>query len=328
MKIIPKSSERVSAQVAEFAHTSIEPDKRNALLRYAARIATNKPSELSELERSTTHDSYLSFLRKGQDELQHDIDFFEEMLQAYPTYETEITELRKELSTMENPKAHPQFLGDGQNANAFWFDHEDRRLVARIPHRPDGHPAHEHMRAFTKGNKIPNLQTLVAASPEGNVIVTELLPGKNANKLNLEDCETMPDEHIANAIKLLIKMNEAGLGFDPKAENMMYDKATGFSILDYSRQDESSTNTPPKDIMYFSYVVAPPPSKERSNDATITQQNETLLERFYTVLQQTSPELTETVKQERSSRDAVFNKIPTIDELMSIFAEPADDFYE
>jgi hypothetical protein len=210
--------------------------------------------------------SYLDYLRlgMGSEDRERIRNHHEVMLQAYDRYKPAVDRLFTDVASYDNAKEHPQYLGSGSNGSAFWFEFEGQRLVAKRSHGHKNEAAsegasHQESAPFYSGNKIKGLQHQVAASPEDETVITELLSGKTADKLTYGELAAIPDDQIRQAMDLVREMDQGGLIFDPKHTNIMYDSELGFSILDYHirKGNISPENNASNYVAWLRPVLAP-----------------------------------------------------------------------
>lgn len=247
MKITPKSTELVQSQVAEFARAGeIDHFEASALNKHIGELAVRPVSDFKIVDTTSDIDptrlvhipqeKYLNFLRNGGDKLKEKLKFHEVMQHNWIDYKEDVDNLFNDVDSIDDPKEHPSYLGSGSSNSAYKFEKDGKQLVARrSSYRGEKHTAASHFATapFVEGNKIDHIQHIVAADPNSDVIITELLPGKNAAKLTFEERMAIPEEHIVSIIETMRQMKEAGLVIDPRPTNFMYDAEVGFSILDY-----------------------------------------------------------------------------------------------
>lgn len=247
MKITPKSTELIQSQVAEFARAGeIDHFEASALNKHIGEVAARPVTDFKIVDTKSDIDptrlveipeeKYLNFLRKGGVKLKESLKFHETMQHNWLDYKADIDELFNDVDSMGDPKKHPSFLGNGSSNSAFKFEKDGKQLVARrSSFRGEKHVAASHFATapFVEGNKIDHIQHIVAADPNSEIVITELLPGKNAAELSFEERMAIPEKHIVSIIETIREMKEAGLVIDPRPTNFMYDTEAGFSILDY-----------------------------------------------------------------------------------------------
>lgn len=278
MKITEKSPELIKAQLGEFqANGGLEYEQKKAVATKAGEVLTNgtlgdlvheyegkklqwdddgKPYyERHLVSTEVPYSSYLDFMRAMPSEDRKRLKHHHEvMLKAFEQYRGDVSTLLAEVNMLEDVKTHPQYLGSGANGSAFWFDHDGKRLVVKRAH---GHKkggyrpiaSHGESMPFAIGNDIEGLQHQVAASPDNELVITELLPGKNLKDLSYSEFLGIPDEHVRQVIDLVLRIHQTGLHFDPKVSNLMYDSKKGFSILDYGLEGGSFTPSDPDEFV-------------------------------------------------------------------------------
>ena len=254
-----KSPEYMQSQIAEFVRSGeLDYNQKTTTSRQIGTLALSpegtdvngvveKMVSKEPQEVTVSYEVYLDFLRNMSNEDRARLKYHETALQAYEIYRPSIDALLADVATYEDKTQHPQFLGKGTNGAAFRLDFDDTPLVVKQSHsngeRVDRVGAsHSESAAFYIGNQIDHLQHQVAASPDSEIIITELLPGRTINTLSFEELASIPDDDIRQVIDLVITMAEHGLVFDPKISNVMYDPDEGFSILDYGLRASGDIN--------------------------------------------------------------------------------------
>lgn len=254
--------------------------------------------------------TYVDYLRMGGKELHDDLKFAEAMMRASEQYQADVDAIRNSIQQSGDLKLGVMgdgspWVGSGYHSNAYRFRAEDGRdMVVNIfkPGKISRVDVHAKTMAFARGNSIPNLQHMVAASPKGDFIITELLPGKNCAMMTLDEREQITNDHIEQIARLAATMQAAGLKIDSKADNIMYDDEIGFSILDYARiRTEAAEESFADTLYYLSHLVGSAPSVVSQRDEPETAAREQALrDRYFAVIERFSPQLLEQV----TSREA------------------------
>jgi len=122
-------------------------------------------------------------------------------------------------------------LGQGSNSTVFSITHDGVSYAVRA-----GDPAYGtdlHLAAAILGKDIPHLEQIVAASYEDGVTVAKIIPGKEVGKITIDMIKQIPNTQLSELIDTLIAASKRGIRLDPKASNFIYDRNSGFGIVDY-----------------------------------------------------------------------------------------------
>lgn len=140
---------------------------------------------------------------------------------------------------------HPSYLGKGSSWQAFELEHEGKNLVVKISngvsHTPEA--TIESARKLVGGTNIPAVEQLNALDATRGILITSRVPGKRLVDLTREELEAIPDSHYTDLLKNMKIAVKAGVSFDPRPTNYLYDPKAGFGFVDYSTEDPKPEHT-------------------------------------------------------------------------------------
>lgn len=257
-RIRNKSPEELQAQVAAFAATNLEyrdravlfdrlktltagqPDNVSHILgQYDSRYDPSTDTMLEEGDEYTvaTAKQFLEYLRLNPAVNNEDIKARQEMLERYALFSSEILILKDELSQLDSPVTHINYLGSGTSSQAFKIEIQGKLYAVRLPNnnKPLISPAQLdiNVSGAIKGRGIPHLEQMVALSYADRATISELMPGVPMDKVTIESMVSITDAQLADFAKTLVIAHERGVAIDPKASNFLYDEQEGIGILDY-----------------------------------------------------------------------------------------------
>lgn len=199
---------------------------------------------------ATTGEDYVSFLRSVGGSQYEGIQGRAEMLTAYAEFAPIVDRLRGELADPTTRKEHPAYLSNGSNSTVFTISHGEKKYAVRVPDGDAIKPGEvdSHMAGAVLGKGLPHLEQIVAASYEDGVTVAEVLPGKEAGDLTVEDVEQVTDGQINDLVDTLVAANARGIEIDVKPSNFLYDPEAGYSIVDYHSSKKAGKNTQDQEV--------------------------------------------------------------------------------
>jgi len=258
VKIRPKSSELVQAQIASFVAERVEGYRDKAYLMGdigdlsvgdvadVIRI-TGKPEYLmgEDGNRSlrvvegvevpvATGAEYVEYLRLVGGMRHEGIKIREEIISEYYNFEPVVAQLQRELGQRYRGEEHAGFLGDGCSSDVFMIKKDDKPYAVRVPrHAASNITIDRHIAGAVLGRGIPHLEQIVAASYEYGVTVAEVMPGKELPNLTVDEIKGVTDAQLKDFVDTIVEANRRGIGIDPKPSNIFYDPKEGYGIVDY-----------------------------------------------------------------------------------------------
>ena len=198
--------------------------------------------------------------RAAQVELPPDISQAEidanrtELLQAYSPFEPFVDRLKTELAntdidhlffdsqysptpltiTHNNATCTFEFLGEGTRETALLMqDAAGAQHVVRVPNKPtDAHTIDQRLEAAVRVSDIPNVEHAQAASLERQVFISQPIAGTTVRDLNVPQLREIPAPAIEGLAKTVASLHKRGIRIDTHPENIFYDTAQGFNIID------------------------------------------------------------------------------------------------
>lgn len=150
-------------------------------------------------------------------------------------------------------------VNQGQNTLVFRLELGDKSFVVKVPRVVRENVAglvNDIVEANVRVLSIPGYERIVAASPEG-VIVSEQIVGSDLADISPEDLSCITDDQIDNYVQAIIEGHAHGISIDPKPANVMYDPEKGFTIVDYSRFDNTTDEYKASPTVALSWGVEP-----------------------------------------------------------------------
>lgn len=170
-----------------------------------------------------TSESYIEYLQSLSPEQRQVIGFMANKMQAYEPFRSAVETMLTNAS--ENSDNH---LGSGSNGSVYKLTIDSVDYAVK-----KGGVSHFEMSAFRRGENIEGISHLVALDIDNSVGIMNYVPGNIPEKLSKEEMESIPESHIRTVIDKVIEMYDAGLQIDPKASNFLYDRQSGFGVIDY-----------------------------------------------------------------------------------------------
>ena len=130
-------------------------------------------------------------------------------------------------------------MGHGKTSTAFKLTIHDAAYVVRIPTGREIRPevVESHTAAAVLARGVPHLEQIVAASYTDGFTVAEMLPGKRLYRLTADEISRIPNDHLNELIPTLLTAYGYGIELDLNMENFIYDRKTGFGIIDFEPAD-------------------------------------------------------------------------------------------
>lgn len=264
MKITPKSPEQIQAQVADFAQESVENsgyfkgNERRQIFQGMGKLAagaiadytyTREHEDMLGTKRWTDEytipaGQYVSHLRRTGGARNERVQARTQYQQAYEQMRPVIGNMVRQLTDdAVDRTSHESFVGKGSNAAAFGFEIDGKKYVAKIAHGKEDNAfrSDERFLDLVPGKGIPHLEQLAAISYEDGVAVMERMPGTDMFHTPAESADQATTDQLEDAITAMRAAHAAGIVFDPKASNYMYDPKEGFGFIDYMPQGPPET---------------------------------------------------------------------------------------
>lgn len=144
------------------------------------------------------------------------------------------------------------FIEKGASSLVFGFDVAGTQYVAKAGRNTDMDRAlsvENDVENLTTGRGIPRLEQVVAASREDGVVVSERMPGKDITHCTAEEMGAVTKDQLVDALAAMRAAFAAGIDFDSKPANFMYDPEQGFGFIDYARPGTPSDVRPYTDTL-------------------------------------------------------------------------------
>ncbi|MDD3156255.1 MAG: hypothetical protein PHP14_02415 [Candidatus Pacebacteria bacterium] len=110
------------------------------------------------------------------------------------------------------------------------------------------------IKPLLRAKNIKNAAQLVAYSFDYNVVIMELLPGKDVTKFSYSNVPEYSDRDIIQLIETVKELDQNDIVIDPKPSNFIYDEKNGFSVLDFHLK-KTNNNSLPESIIDLSTVL-------------------------------------------------------------------------
>jgi len=239
MEFKPKTAEHIQAQVEHFADNGVKKfsTEQKLLLKYSKELVKiidldNLPEDLPEEVKKLVKDNRdkcIDVLRSAKKE---DISFRKENVELYNhKFKPAIEALKSKISSSQDPKELPEYLGAGRNGSAYVIEVDDKKYAAKFSRSLI--QAHFETKPLLQARGIENAAQFVSYSFSDGVVIMELLQGTDVTNFTLENAPNYSDEHITKLIETVIELDNKGIVIDPKPSNFMYDEKNGFSVLDF-----------------------------------------------------------------------------------------------
>lgn len=326
MEFRPKTQEQIQAQVEHFADKGVKEfsSEQKLLLKHSKELSKitdldNVPEDLQKLIENN-RGKYLDLLRSTKKE---EIDFRKENIELYNSkFKSVIDSLKEKMSSSQNPKDLPAYLGSGSNGSAYIIEVDGKKYAAKFSSSLT--QANFETKPLLHAKGIENVAQLISYSFADGVVIMELLHGRNVNNFTPENAPEYSDEHIEKLILTVIDLYNNGITIDPKASNFMYDEINGFSILDFLLSNRSSSIG--EIVMWlkvalthrdFPYLDYKEDDYEQKSKAQALERNKIelpMMIRFLTILQNKFPEVLEDWKKayQRKEEDPRITPSPLI----------------
>ncbi len=236
----PKSKEELQAQAELFADKGVPEfsDEQRQLLTNASSLAAgNIPEGMQEIVEDNRQ-KYLELLRRSSKE---EIVYRKENIENYNSrFKEAIDSLREKISQTEYPESLPEYLGSGANGIAFEINVDGCRYAAKFSRSVA--QANFEIKPLLIAKGIKNAAQLVAYSFDDNVVIMDLLHGRDVSTYYPNEDPGYTDQHIIALIDTVLELYENGLVIDPKPSNFLFDNEEGFSVLDFHILREGTTS--------------------------------------------------------------------------------------
>lgn len=131
---------------------------------------------------------------------------------------------------------NPDYLGFGMSGIGFTYSIDGKDYVCRMSHGPydSGSLLYARVLGLINASGLKNVEKLVAVSFEEGDIITEKIPGKPIDALDLADARRMRPEHIKGLVDTMVSMAKKGLEYDWDPGNFLFDPKQGFGVIDFT----------------------------------------------------------------------------------------------
>jgi hypothetical protein len=181
------------------------------------------------------------------------IDFAEtkrQLIEKYHELSPYIDEIKASLAEFNGAGERSPFIISGGHTNfAMKTRAEDKDIVAKFPRWKESPNTPEMTERYISCLGMPNVEQIIAVSPDDKIIVTEFMPGATADKL---DPSVVRVDQIADFADAVISVSEKGITIDPRIQNLLYDESVGFGIIDYGT-DLSGDEDYSRDVLAENY---------------------------------------------------------------------------
>ncbi len=270
-EIRPKDPNLLKAQVATFTAERVkEYSDRRHIFENIGMLAAGPPKDVKRTVETTEYrneDGQSVVLEKGTEieaaSAQNYLDFMHEVrgsanprikerqniLSAYKRFAPIVKALKKELKDPGNRKSHIAFLGNGSNATAFTIRLAEQDYVVRVPNGTEAKPesVDSHIAGSIHAIGIPRIEHIVAASYEDGVTIAERIPGKQIGQLSPQEIDAISTEQLSDLANTILAGHKAGVEFDAKPSNIIYDADAGFGIVDIHSSLQASKTSDDQD---------------------------------------------------------------------------------
>ena len=298
-----KPDSQLYAQTAAFADTVPYPHSRElskdigsvatSLLAGNEVTTTEKRWNGETVERTTSPNDYVDFLRSADPETRSDITFLSEKIDAFDDFSGSVDE------ALKGTEDDDHYLGRGSNGKAFKFEQDGEGYAVKT-----GGVGYRDVRAFHRGEAMSpdrNIARLAAIDLDHNRSVMSLVPGELAETLTFSERRAIPRAQIKDAVATALDMYDHGLVIDPKPSNFLYDKERGFGFIDYGAQDADTRTTRAEQAMSLRGMLTwHPNSPDEPRYGTpeydafhdqITSESTQILNTFLDVLEEDYPDV-------------------------------------
>lgn len=251
-----KTPEELQAQAELFADKGVKEfsDDQRFLLSTSAELAqiedlSNAPDRVKELVEQH-RDAYVQFFRENR---QLDNTSIIENNRLYQEkFAPVIAELKQRIGTGKG-KELPEYLGSGSNGSAFRITVDGKEYAAKFSSSIT--QQNFERKPIERAKGIAHAAQLTCYSFQDQVVIMEMLTGKDVTSLKPEEMPLYPDEHVIQLIEKVKELDAKGIVIDPKPSNFMYDPKEGFSILDFHIKRGTHSNIETQ-LMWLRTVLA------------------------------------------------------------------------
>lgn len=229
-----QSPELLQAQFAAFTFETVSQDiERFRLYRAIGNIAAAGPDEIFGLVDSDVFQTYLQDVGG----LEYDgISVRARYLEEYANYEAQVAEARADLSGEERRHHLDRLLAPGFAVDVFRVARGEDEYAARVPNSEFGRiiSLDDYIGGAIAARNNPALEHMVAASYHHGATVSEIIPGKTLDSLDLHGFTYVSDAHLDGLVDALVQGNGDGVDFDTNPKNILFDDRVGFGIVDFT----------------------------------------------------------------------------------------------
>lgn len=260
MNIASKPPEAVQAQIASFTVERVpRQNDQERILRDIGTLAVHEPADIhgaEKLKLQEKPDGNYEFVTVVTDEevaTAKDYTAFvaetgglhygptawrAELLQNFKDFVPAVAALQEEVGDRATRHSHHKRLpGQAHNSMVFPLEHKGQEYVVRMSEDDKGRSALSadgHMMAGALAQGVPGLEQIVAASYEKGITIAKRVPGKPIEDLTADDMNAVTQEQANHYVESVMAGHRAGIEFDSKKSNILYDQEKGFGIVDLS----------------------------------------------------------------------------------------------
>jgi len=172
-------------------------------------------------------EEYQQYIGALSDRKKLSINFITDKLVAYDQYRSKVGVLLKELDKYKKKSDHPEHISQ----DVFNIVIDGKECV--VKYRPNLYDIGSILMGNSYIEGEDHFEQILAASIEDGVVVSEKIPGKQMNKMTVEEIVNIPDDHIRQCFESLLVAYQKGLPMENKGKNIMYDQKTGFGFIDF-----------------------------------------------------------------------------------------------
>ncbi len=331
MKFQPKSKEHLQAQTEHFADHGVEKfsEEQKLLLKHSDELSRitdldNLPDDLPEKLKKViaeNRDEYVDVLRSAKKE---DISFRKENAELYDSkFKSVIESLKSKISSSQNPKELPEYLGSGSNGSAYIIEVDDEKYAAKFSSSVT--QANFETKPLLQAKGTENVAQLVSYSLADGVVIMKLLHGTDVTNFTPENAPKYSDKHIVKLIQTVVELYNKGIMIDPKPSNFMYDEKDGFSVLDFHLSNGLQSIGDSVMSLKLALTIRKRPNLDYEADDYDEKSEEQDLERdkvelpmmirFLTILKEQFPEILNDWQREyqKGEKDPNISQSPLID---------------
>lgn len=153
-------------------------------------------------------------------------------------------DLETRIEAAYNDNEAPHLIARGTASEVYRLEKNASTYAVRVINRHD--TFNDTVDGISAGKGVPGLEQIVAASPENNVTISEMMPGKPVNKLSSAEVDAIAIDQLERLFTTLEAASSRDIVFDFNAANYLYDPESGFGIVDYTHDQNAQEVQPLK----------------------------------------------------------------------------------